>query len=394
MAIVNTTGNMKRPVSRYRFIRRAILILSLFLFLATGFPSINLSAQAASAPGVSAKSAILVEATSGAVLFEKNADEQMLIASTTKMLTALVVLDRCDSRELVIIPNDFPTVEGSSMYLKPGETLTVLDLLYGLMIASGNDAAVVLAIHVSGSVEAFSELMNECAASLGCRQSNFVNPHGLDAPDHYSTARDLALIACDAMDNKAFSDIVSTKTITVAGRSFKNHNKLLWTSPGTLGIKTGYTASAGRSLVSCTQRNGMQLICVTLSAPNDWDDHTSLCGWAADAFQFVSILRSAEEYGNVPVISGVKSTVDIRPENDTAFIYSAQDNIEIKWTRPKFVYAPIVKDAQAGEITIYKDGSAEKTVPLLYKNSVALDESILLSPMDRLKRMLFGAEIN
>jgi D-alanyl-D-alanine carboxypeptidase (penicillin-binding protein 5/6) len=187
------------------------------------------------------------------------------------------------------------------MYLKPGETLTVGDLLYGLMLASGNDAAAALALYVAGGVDAFAELMNGKAAALGCTGSHFVNPHGLDADGHYSTARDLWRIAREAMNNETFRAIVSTKYISAAGRSLNNHSRLLWSCPGAVGLKTGYTESAGRSLVSSAERGGMRLICVTLSDPDDWDDHTNLYDWAYGHYRLVCVPADGGTYGTLPV---------------------------------------------------------------------------------------------
>jgi D-alanyl-D-alanine carboxypeptidase (penicillin-binding protein 5/6) len=378
--------------------RRLISAVVLILLLAAAVPVAAAAAQvkpavsvpAISAPGISAASSILMEAESGAVLYEKNADNKMLIASTTKMLTALVVLDRCDVGEKVTIGADFPAVEGSSMYLRPGETLTVLDLLYGLMLASGNDAAVALALHAAGSVEEFAALMNDYAAALGCSNSHFVNPHGLDAEGHYGSARDLALIARRAMTNEVFRTIVSTKYKAVAGRYLKNHNKLLWSCPGTLGIKTGYTKSAGRSLVSCAERGGMTLICVTLSAPGDWQDHAALYNWGFDTFRCVRISADIAPAQSVPVISGLKESAAIEPAESLTLVFRKDEDISLTWELKKFVYAPVLAGEKAGRAVIKKDGTEIRVVPLVYKEDVLLDETIPLRLLEKLKRRLTG----
>ncbi len=313
----------------------------------------------------------------------------MLIASTTKILTALVVLENCDLEERVIIENDFPAVEGSSIYLKHGDELTVLELLYGLMLESGNDAAVALALHVSGSIEAFSDLMNSCAEILECSNSHFVNPHGLDKKDHYSSARDLALISAEAMKNKTFRDIVSTKQISIAGRYFKNHNKLLWNCPGAIGIKTGFTESAGRSLVSCTERDGMRLICVTLSAPNDWRDHNNLYNWAFSQYGCLNVDINDQKFGTIPVISGVKGNVPVHPSEDFVYVYAQSEKPTLSWTLSKFVYAPVAKNEVAGMITIKRNGETIKEIPLIFGETVDLDQSVPLSFLEKLKWALF-----
>jgi D-alanyl-D-alanine carboxypeptidase len=366
--------------------RRICTIITVFLI------TVFSAAPAAAAPRLSAEASILIEADTGTVLQELNADCKMSIASTTKILTALVVLEHCDVTDPVTIGADFPAVEGSSMYLKPGETLTVLDLLYGLMLASGNDAAVALAKHTAGSVEAFAARMNARAEELGCRNSHFVNPHGLDADGHYSTARDMALIAREAMRNPNFRTIVSTKYITVAGRFLKNHNKLLWNCPGSLGIKTGYTSNAGRSLVSCAERNGMTLICVTLAAPSDWQDHTSLYSWGYEHYRYVRVGTESMPKQTIPVISGMKDAAAIHPSETFSLVYKADDKLELRWEIRKFAYAPVTEGESAGQVLITKNGETIKTIPLLFTESVALDETIPLTPLEKIKRHIFGLD--
>ena len=376
---------MNQLQGKIKYIKTSVFILILLAFVTSGVP-------AQGAPGTSAQSCILAEADSGMVLYENNADTSMLIASTTKMLTALVVLDKCDMRECVLIGDDFPAVEGSSIYIKPGEAMTVGDLLYGLMLASGNDAAVALALYVSGSVEAFAQLMNARAQAIGCTGSHFVNPHGLDDEGHYSTARDLWLIAREAMDNSSFYEIVSTKTITAAGRSLKNHNKLLWNCPGAVGIKTGYTESAGRSLVSCSERDGMRLICVTLNAPDDWSDHTSLYDWAYENYKLVKVSKSSDELGTLPVISGLKYEVAIKASEDFVSVYPKSDTVTILQQSPRFIYAPVQIGQKAGVLTIVINGEPVKDIPIVFGEDVALDSAIPLTNWEKLKRFLVQEE--
>ena len=225
---------------------------------------------------MSARSAILLDAKTGRVLFEKDADRRSLIASTTKIMTALVVCEQCNVLDRMQIPQEAVGIEGSSIYLKAGEVLTIQELLYGMMLHSGNDAATALAIYCGGTVEGFAELMNDKARALGMNNSHFENPHGLDSPEHYSTARDLAILAAYAMDNPLFAKTVSAKSVTIGTRYLKNHNKLLWQIDGAEGVKTGYTKAAGRILVSSVTRQGRRLVAVTVNAPNDWQDHKAL----------------------------------------------------------------------------------------------------------------------
>lgn len=223
---------------------------------------------------VSATAAILMDADSGEVLFEKNADRQMLIASTTKIMTALVVLDYGGLNRVVTVKQSH-MVEGSSMYLKPGEQITVEELLYGLLLCSGNDAALVLADYCGGVTE-FVAKMNEKAQQLGMVNSSFANPNGLDDEAHYSTAHDMAILASYAAKNATFMRLCSTRSVTINGRIMNNHNRLLREVDGCIGMKTGFTKAAGRTLVSCAQRDGHRLVAVTLQDGNDWADHAAL----------------------------------------------------------------------------------------------------------------------
>ena len=235
-----------------------------------------LPVNAQTRPDTAAESGILTVAETGEVLWEKSAQRKMAMASTTKMMTALVALEQADPDRTVTILPEWTGIEGSSMYLKKGETLTRGDLLYGMMLHSGNDAALTLAISISGSEAAFVRQMNRRACALNLTQTHFANPHGLDSGENYSTALDLARLAQAALQNEQFRAVVSTKTITCAGRTLTNHNKLLWRYDGCIGVKTGYTRHAGRILVSAAERGGRMLIAVTISDPDDWRDHVSL----------------------------------------------------------------------------------------------------------------------
>lgn len=336
-------------------------------------------------PANSANSAILLHMDTGDVLYEKNADEQMLIASTTKILTAFVTLENCDISETVTAAREHCAVEGSSMYLKPGESYSVEDLLYGLMLSSGNDAAMALASHVGGSVEGFSALMNETAQRIGMKNSHFSNPHGLDAEDHYSTAHDLALLAAEAMKNDDFSRIVSTKTHTVGETRCVNHNKLLWSYEGCKGLKTGYTMAAGRSLVSCAERDGLRLICVTLSDPDDWADHTALFDWGFANWE----IRRAIPIGplaTLPVISGDVDTVRVAATENPSMLVPRGANMDIRLELPDFVYADVQAGTTAGTLVITIEGEFARRVELCFVESVHIKEDMRLTAWERFKR--------
>ena len=217
-----------------------------------------------------------MDAGSGRVLYEKNADSRSLIASTTKIMTALVICEQCNVLDRVQIMPEAVGIEGSSMYLQAGEVLTVQELLYGLMLQSGNDAACALAVCCGGSMESFVARMNEEAAALGCNSTHFTNPHGLADEEHYTTAADLARISMEAMKNEDFRRIVAAREwqSEESGRSFVNKNKTLSQYEGATGVKIGYTMASGRTLVASAAREGRELIAVVL------DDHD----WFADAY--------------------------------------------------------------------------------------------------------------
>lgn len=228
----------------------------------------------AEAMEVSATAAVLMDADSGRLLYEKNGGRRMLIASTTKLMTALVALEQGDlQREITVTGSHM--AEGSSMYLRPGEKLTLETLLYGLLLCSGNDAALALTA-CAGGPEPFVALMNEKAAALGMTRTSFANPNGLDAEGHYSTARDMAALAAAAMEEPTFRRICSSRSVTIGQRTMENHNRLLRQVEGCIGLKTGYTKAAGRTLVSCAERCGCRLIAVTLRDSDDWADHAAL----------------------------------------------------------------------------------------------------------------------
>ena len=251
------------------------LILSAVLLIVAAPQSVDAS------PEVSARSAILIRADTNEVIFEKNADEVLPMASTTKIMTALIAIERLSLDDEVTVTAESAGTEGTSLYLSDGDVLTVRDLLFATMLRSANDAASALAVHTAGSEEAFAVLMNEKASELGLSSTHFTNPHGLPDEGHYTTARELALFASYAMESETFRDIAGTRkyTVTVNGtdkREVTNHNRLLFSYDGATGVKTGYTKSSGRCLVSSAEREGFTLIAVTLDAPDDWRDHARM----------------------------------------------------------------------------------------------------------------------
>ena len=319
---------------------------------------------------VSAGSAILQDAQSGRVLYEKAADKQSLIASTTKIMTALIICEQTNVLDRVRIPKEAVGIEGSSIYLNEGEILTVQELLYGLMLHSGNDAAVALAIYCGGTVEGFAELMNDKAQRLGMVNTHFENPNGLDSPEHYSTARDMAVLAAYAMENPIFAKTVSTKTVKVGERYLHNHNKLLWTLEGADGVKTGFTKAAGRILVSSCTRQGRRLICVTMNDRDDWNDHKMLMEKGFADFAVQKIVSSGMCLGTIPVISGETGSVELRAVEDFFYALSPTETPQIVLPKPEFVYAPVAEGQHAGFAYVCLNGKAVGKIPLVYGNTI------------------------
>ena len=319
-----------------------------------------------SAKAISAQKAILVDGNTGRILYEKNADSQSLIASTTKIMTALVVCEQCNVLDRMRIPKEAVGIEGSSMYLQEGEVLTLQDLLYGMMLHSGNDAATALAIYCGGTVEGFAELMNDKAEILGMTGSHFVNPHGLDALEHYSTARDLAILAREAMKNPIFAATVSAKSVSAANRRLTNHNKLLWRVEGANGVKTGYTKAAGRILVSGAKRDGRQLIAVTINAPNDWNDHSIMLEEGFARYTQRQLVHKGDVLGMQDVAWGTNDKVSLVASEDFYWAMAQGEVISILLPGNGFVYAPISEGQWAGNAHILVDGEKVGTIELEY----------------------------
>lgn len=319
---------------------------------------------------ISAQRAILMDAQTGRILYEKNADQRSLIASTTKIMTALIVCEQCNVLDRVRIPKEAVGIEGSSMYLTEGEILTVQELLYGLMLRSGNDAATALAIYCGGTVEGFAQLMNDKAHRLGLSGTHFENPHGLDSPGHYSTARDMAVLAAYAMNNPIFYRTVSTKNVTAGGRSLQNHNKLLWRVEGADGVKTGFTKAAGRILVSSATRQGRRLIAVTMNAPNDWEDHASLLQDGFCRYTLKQVVARGEIVGSLEVTGGTQARVSLVANGDFSYPLAQEEIPQLVFKNPGFVYAPAVEGKQAGYLYICLGDTAVGKVEVVYGQTV------------------------
>ena len=350
------------------------LILVLFLLL----PGVSATAE-----GCGAKAMIVYEPRTGTVLAEKNADEELLVASTTKIMTALVVLEHCALTDRVTVTAKQAGVEGSAVCLRPGEAYTVEELLCGIILASGNDAALALAEHTAGSMEAFAALMNEKCAELGLTHSHFVNPHGLDADGHYSSARDLAVLTAAAMENPDFCRIFSMQRCEIHGTIYYNHNKLLGSCEGCIGGKTGYTAAAGRVLVSCVERNGFRLICVTISDPDDWLDHRAAYDAAFAAYRYIPL--PMKHWAEMEINSGVRACVPLAC-SVPGIVLPADAEAEIRTQLPRFVFAPVKSNAVLGRVTVCVDDEKLLSADIYCALDVDFDQSVPLSAREKFRR--------
>ena len=316
--------------------------------------------------GISAEQAIVVDGETGRILYEKRADERGLIASTTKIMTALIVCEQSNVLDRVRIPKEAVGIEGSSMYLREAEVLTVQELLYGLMLQSGNDAAVALAIYCGGTVEGFVQLMNDKAHHLGLEDTHFANPNGLDAPGHYSTPGDLAKLAIYAMKNPIFKQTVSTKTVKIGERYLRNHNKLLWMVEGADGVKTGFTKAAGRILVSSAQRDGRRLVAVTFNAPNDWQDHRQLLEQGFSDYTVKNIVCKGQVLGQMSIVGGCEEQIPIISDEDFSVALRQGEQWHIELPAKSFEYAPVSEGQDAGIGHIFIDDAPVGSVRLVY----------------------------
>ncbi|ANU53361.2 D-alanyl-D-alanine carboxypeptidase [Acutalibacter muris] len=332
------------------------------------------TAKAASEPGVSAQSAILISGDDGTVIFEKNAHERLAMASTTKIMTALLTLEEAErSGDPVIdVTEEMVRVEGSSMGLQAGNRLTLTNLTSGMLLASGNDAANAAALYLGGSQEGFAELMNTRAREIGMTETNFVTPSGLDDEEHYSTAYDMALLGREAMGNEEFARIAGSSTLQVEFMepeqkvSYTNHNKLLRIYDGCIGIKTGFTKKAGRTLVSAARRDGTTLIAVTLNAPDDWDDHMAMFDYGFETVKTVQMGGEALPE-TLPVAGSDKQGIGLRMGqklNMTLPIEQAQE-VESRVLLPKFLYAPVRAGEKVGRVQYLMGGEEIYSVPII-----------------------------
>ena len=323
-----------------------------------------------------ARSEILIEAKTGRVLYEYNAHEPLPMASTTKIMTALVALENGHMDEPVTTGENAFGVPGTSIYLSLGERLRLEDMLLGLMLASGNDAAVAIAEHIGGSVEDFCRMMTRRAEEIGCENTVFRTPHGLPAEGHHTTAWDLALIAREAMKNPKFREIVSTQRAVLpwsgheSERILTNKNKLLSVYPGALGVKTGYTKAAGRCLVFAAERNGLELIGAVLNCPDWFDEAAALLDRGFADWQMVTVLSSGETVRELPVTGGVRDSVKGIVSGDLSAPVPLDAWPDLVIDLPDSVEAGVVQGQTIGQVSLVDQGKTLLTVPVVAAESV------------------------
>lgn len=357
-------------------ILRASLILIILATCLTASPAV-----AAPPPALKAQAAILLDAKTGQVLYDKNIHVRHAPASTTKMMTALLALESGRLGDRVKVSPQAAATRGSSMYLYAGQALTLEELITGLMMRSGNDAAVAIAEHLSGSVDAFVEQMNKRAAAIGAVNTHFRNPHGLSVPGHYSTAFDLAWIARTALANPAFATIVSTKEISIEwqdrrGRekdvSLRNTNRLLWMLEEADGVKTGTTNEAGPCLVASATRGNHKLIAVVLHDHSRWYDSMQLLKYGFDNFDLYDFADRGDVLANLPVEHGLSQAVDAVVADTAALVVRAAEypSVTVEIELPEKVKAPVYQGQKLGEIVFFIDEKAVKTVDLVAARDV------------------------
>lgn len=342
----------------------------------------------AAGPEVSAQSAVVLTADTGTVLFEKDGHTPRPVASTTKIMTALLALEAAQEQgdPLVDITQEMVAVEGSSMGLQAGDSISLTGLAAGMLLASGNDAANAAALYLDGSLESFAARMNQRAAALGMEDTHFVTPSGLDGEDaqglvHLSTAYDMALLARAALEDQAFRQLCSSPSLAVEFAepvkrvTYTNHNKLLAQYQGCVGVKTGFTKEAGRCLVSAAERDGALLIAVTLNAPNDWQDHTALLDYGFSQVEPYQ-LAGGDVRLTVPVVGSPVEVVSLRGSNggEVTLPLGQGAQVERVVRVPKFLYAPVEAGEQVGEICWYLEGQLLGSAPLIAAGAAPLQE--------------------
>ncbi len=343
------------------------------------------------AVGDRAAGAVLMDAESGRVLYEHDAHTPRLIASTTKLMTALVAVERAgDLDEVISVKGEWLGSEGSSIYLKAGEEITLRGLLYGLLLQSGNDAAMVIACHTAGGEAEFAALMNEKAAELGMKDSSFANPSGLDHENHRSTPYDMALLARACLKNETVAEICATGSITIGTRTFVNHNKLLRRYEGCVGMKTGFTEKAGRTLVSAATRDGQTLICVTLNDGDDWNDHQKLLDYGFQTYPRQVLCGAGEAAGAVVVEGSLIPTMPVVAQGELGYPLKEGEKPVREVELLQSASAPLPPGVRLGTIRWRLGGEIIAEMPLVSQSGAGLDVREPLTFWEKMRALLGG----
>ena len=351
--------------------KKTILIFILLYFFAVTTP------YEADALSPSAQSAVVIDGNGGVVAFEKDAHTRRGMASTTKIMTALIAIENYPLEKEFTVSDKALGVEGSSIYLKSGEKFTMKQLLYALLLQSANDAAAAIAIEVAGSVDGFADLMNNKARELGLTNTHFTNPHGLYDENHYTSAYDLAVITKHALENPDFKEIVSTYKAAIPyngsenGRVLVNHNKLLKQYDGAIGVKTGFTKMTGRCLVSAAEKDGTTMIAVTLNAPDDWNDHKKMLDYGFEKLQTYRLASPQSISCKIPVVGGTEDYVTLYNKGGlSCTCEKSSANITKEVILSKFLFAPVSENQSVGQIIFYNNVNDIGSIDLLAQNGV------------------------
>lgn len=344
----------------------------------------GLSFPAYAQVSVSAESAILMCVENGKILYSKNSDSQMSMASTTKIMTSLIAIEAAIPNKEITVTKEMVSVEGTSMGLMAGDSVSMKELIYGMLLQSGNDAAHTVACVLAGSEEEFAKLMNKRAAEIGMKNTSFATASGLDRESHYSTAYDMALLAAECIKNPEFASICSRKSARLTygnppySRTLTNHNRLLWSYDGCIGMKTGFTKKSGRCLVSAAKRNGITLVAVTLKAPNDWNDHISMFDYGFSQLEGFGLTCDMSNV-RLAVCGGKQNSVKLRQSYE--LVYPADGSgysCEILLRR--FEYAPIKEGDILGKAVYYSDGNVIAEIPIEAAESVERKTAVTVQP--------------
>ena len=384
-------------MSKIKKISIILIIFSLIFVLFYGYFNVKNDLSTVDAMSSSAKSMCVIDKDSGRILYSKNPYEKLPMASTTKVVTAITVLEYCDDLdETIVVADEAIGVEGTSIYLRKDEEIRVIDLLYGLMLRSGNDSATALACHVAGGVDEFADMMNETAEKVGATSSHFTNPHGLDDPDHYTTAYDLSLITAYALGNSTFKEIVSTRNYVIEAtnksdkRYLTNKNKLLLNLPGCCGVKTGFTSKAGRCLVSALEQDGSTAVCVVLNCGPMFEESSALLTSAFEEYNFVKLIDKDKEIYNEYIIDESEGKLYLYAEED---FYYPLKKLEMRSVRIK--YTVDLDDAKSGDevgkIEIFLENDLIKTLKLYTMNKI---DKLIDSDTLRINEVLWEDKIN